>query len=130
MKQIIKIKRFWGIFILPRVFVYLLIGIAVIFLTFFTDNNAAEIAISAIGSIFIGIAVNNFTAVETSQNDIKKFASKAEYSKEMKGIINDKIGKLYNNVGKINNYQLKEELEELHKLINFSSNVFAEHSDN
>jgi hypothetical protein len=130
MKQIIKLKRFWGIFILPRVIIYLLIGIAIIFLTFFTSNNAAEIAISAIGSIFIGIAVNNFTAVETTQNDIKEFASKIEFSKEMKNLINDKLGKIYNNIGSVSNYQLKEELEELHRLINLSSNVLTAQNDN
>jgi len=39
------------------------------FLTFLTDNNAMEIAISGIASIFIGIGVNNFTSAEIHEKD-------------------------------------------------------------
>ena len=56
----------------PKVYIYILMGVAIIFLTFFTSNNALEIAISGVASVFIGIGVNNFTAVETHQQDYQK----------------------------------------------------------
>jgi hypothetical protein len=42
----------------------LLSGIARIFLAFLTSNNAVEIAISRIASVFVGIGVNNYSMIE------------------------------------------------------------------
>lgn len=49
----------------------MVVGIMVISFTFFTDSNAMEIAISAMASVFIGIGVNNFSALETHYKDVK-----------------------------------------------------------
>ena len=47
-----------------RVFIFIIIGTAIIFLTFVTNDNALEIAISGMASMFIGIGVNNFSSIE------------------------------------------------------------------
>ena len=46
------------------------------FFTFLTHDNATELGISCIASIFIGIGVNNFTAIETEQKDNQKIHRK------------------------------------------------------
>lgn len=50
-----SIQHFQKIFFHPRVIVFILAGSLIIFLTFFTHNNALEIAISGIASVFIGM---------------------------------------------------------------------------
>ena len=65
-----KLKAFVNSLLLPRTGIYILLGILIMFFTFFTDNNALEIAISGIASIFIGIGVNNFTQIETHEKDL------------------------------------------------------------
>ncbi len=62
----------WQIFSQPRVYIYILTGTIIILLTFFTQNNALEIAISGVASVFIGIGVNNFSAIETHERDQRK----------------------------------------------------------
>lgn len=57
----------------PRVYFFIIAGTCIIFLTFFTNNNAFEIAISAIASVFIGIGINNFTSLETYLKNSEKF---------------------------------------------------------
>ena len=69
-------SRFWRAFSHPRVFVFMLAGIVIIFLTFFTSSNALEIAISSIASVFIGIGVNNFSSFETHLKDDQKLKQK------------------------------------------------------
>ncbi|MBX9783494.1 MAG: hypothetical protein K2X48_09395 [Chitinophagaceae bacterium] len=64
--------HFLKLFFSARVFIFIVLGAAVIFLTFFTHNNALEIRISGIASVFIGIGVNNFTAHETRQRDMEQ----------------------------------------------------------
>jgi hypothetical protein len=65
-------KKNWQIFSQPRVYLYILTGTIIILFTFFTQNNALEIAISGVASVFIGIGVNNFSAIETHQKDEEK----------------------------------------------------------
>ncbi|HLO82180.1 MAG TPA: OST5 family protein [Chitinophagaceae bacterium] len=65
-------KKNWQIFSQPRVYLYILTGALIILFTFFTQNNALEIAISGVASVFIGIGVNNFSAIETRQKDEEK----------------------------------------------------------
>ncbi|WP_199119376.1 hypothetical protein [Pedobacter sp. ASV28] len=57
-----KYKEFWVTFKKPGVLLFILGGIAIIFMTFLTENNALEIVISGLASIFIGIGVNNFSS--------------------------------------------------------------------
>lgn len=63
------LKRFIQKLLLPKNGIYILLGIVIMFFTFFTTNNAMEIAISGVASIFIGIGVNNFTQAETHEKD-------------------------------------------------------------
>lgn len=65
-----QVPTLWAIFRHPRVWTYIFAGICIIFLTFFTNSNAIEIAISAIASIFIGIGVNHFAAMEMHREDM------------------------------------------------------------
>lgn len=58
------LRYVWHTFRRPKVFIFIMIGVGVIFLTFLTDNNALEIAIAGIASVFIGIGVNNYTSQE------------------------------------------------------------------
>jgi len=62
-------KNFLKILLTPKVIVLILIGTAVMFLTFLTQDNALELGISGIASVFIGIGVNNFTAIETEKKE-------------------------------------------------------------
>lgn len=61
--------HFWRTLRRPSVFIFIVIGAIIIFLTFLTTNNALEIAISGLASVFIGIGVNNFTTQETHYSD-------------------------------------------------------------
>jgi hypothetical protein len=64
----------------PRAYMLILIGIGIIFLTFLTTNNALEIVISGIASVFIGRGVNNLSVLETHQKDQQKIKSKVGHS--------------------------------------------------
>jgi len=64
-----KPNQFIHSLLVPKTGLYILLGTVIMFLTFLTDNNAMEIAISGIASIFIGIGVNNFTSAETHEKD-------------------------------------------------------------
>jgi hypothetical protein len=65
-------RQLWKALSHPNVFIFIVIGTGVIFLTFLTDNNAVEIAISGFASVFVGIGVNNLSSFETSAKDAKK----------------------------------------------------------
>ncbi|MBO9203710.1 MULTISPECIES: OST5 family protein [Niastella] len=92
------IPHIWRSFRQPRVFLFILIGGLVIFLTFLTHNNAIEIIISAVASIFIGIGVNNFSAIETHLKDEKKLQAKLKYTVGIMQVINAKMNRLKNQV--------------------------------
>jgi hypothetical protein len=77
------LHQFWIAFSHPKVFVFILLGAAVIFLTFFTDNNALEIAISGFALVFIGIGVNNFSSFETSMKDRERLKAYVDYSRQL-----------------------------------------------
>ena len=62
-------KTFIQKLVLPKTGIYILLGVGIMFFTFFTTDNAMEIAISGVASIFIGIGVNNFTQAETHEKD-------------------------------------------------------------
>jgi hypothetical protein len=99
----------------PKVFVFILLGAVVIFLTFFTDNNALEIAISGFASVFIGIGVNNFSSFETSLKDRKRLKAYIDHSRQMLQMTKSKINRLQSEFcdGKNDN----EGLVEIEKLI-------------
>lgn len=107
--------QFWIAFSHPKVFVFILLGAAVIFLTFFTDNNALEIAISGFASVFIGIGVNNFSSVETSLKDRERLKSYVNHSKQLLQMTRARISKLPSEVSVGEN--VKEKLDEIENLV-------------
>lgn len=74
------IRLFLRYFFHPGVFIFILINTAVIFLTFLAANNALEIALSSIASVFIGIGVNNLSFLDTHMKDEQKMKYKTEHS--------------------------------------------------
>jgi hypothetical protein len=84
-------RKFWQNFSKPYVFVFILIGTGVIFLTFLTNDNALEIAISGFASVFIGIGVNNYTSSQTHYKDERIIKRKAEHALQLLKITEDKI---------------------------------------
>lgn len=80
----------------PRVFVFIFIGISVMLLTFFTQNNALELGIAGIASVFIGIGVNNFTVIETELKDERRLQRKMQNTIKTLMQIQEKICKIKN----------------------------------
>ena len=107
--------QFWIAFSHPKVFVFILLGATVIFLTFFTDNNALEIAISGFASVFIGIGVNNFSSFETSLKDRERLKSYVNHSKQLLQMTRARISKLLSEVSVGEN--VKEKLDEIENLV-------------
>ena len=113
-------RLFLRYFFHPRVFIFILIGTAIIFLTFLTANNAVEIAISGIASVFIGIGVNNLSSLETHLKDKQKMKYKIEHSLKMLEIVESQIARIHNEV-KTGNYQnIKAEFAALEQFMNLS----------
>ena len=122
------LSKFWQAFIHTRVIIFILTGTAVIFLTFLTNNNALEIAISGIASVFIGIGVNNFSSFETHFKDEQKIKSKMDHTKKLMCIIQSRINQLNNDVNDGTCAKTKKELTELEQLINISIQLINESS--
>ena len=87
-------RHFKKVFFQPQVFVFILTGVGCIFLTFLTNDNALELGIAGIASIFIGIGVNNFTAIETEQKGGRKLDRKTQQAIETLHHIQVKIKKI------------------------------------
>ena len=87
-------RHFKKLFFKPRVFAFILTGVGFMFLTFFTHDNALELSISGVASIFIGIGVNNFTAEETEQKDEQKLRRKTQQAIKTLVHIQEKIKKI------------------------------------
>ena len=122
-----KIKRtfisFWQIFFHLQVIGFILIGAAIIFLTFFTSNNALEIAISAIASVFIGIGVNNFSTLETHEQDKRKLKTGMLHANKILEFVKSRIGKLHHNANECTIAELKKNLEELEEFLSFATDL-------
>lgn len=109
--------QLWVAFSHPKVFIFIVLGTGVIFLTFLTNNNALEIAISGFASVFIGIGVNNFSSFETSLKDAMRLRSYLDHSKEMLEIISSKVNSLQHEVSDQNDLKVNAGLAEIEKLI-------------
>jgi hypothetical protein len=94
MSYINKSRHFRKTFLNPRVAGFILTGVGIMFLTFFTNDNPLELGIAGIASIFIGIGVNNFTVIETEQKDERKSSRKTQRAIEMMQHIQVKIKKI------------------------------------
>ncbi|HET6996484.1 MAG TPA: hypothetical protein VFI06_15925 [Chitinophagaceae bacterium] len=80
MTYIKRFRHFRRAFFKPRVVVFILVGVGIMFLTFLTKDNPLELAIAGIASIFIGIGVNNFTLIETEQKDERRLTFKIQHA--------------------------------------------------
>lgn len=118
--------KFWQAFTHPRVIIFILAGTAVIFLTFLTNNNALEIAISGIASVFIGIGVNNLSTIETHLKDEVKMKSKITHSLKVMEITRSRIKGIHHQLNKDNAIKMKEELGELEQIISLSIGLIRE----
>ena len=78
MNYINGLGQFKKLFFRPRVFAFIFTGVGFMFLTFLTHDNALELSISGVASVFIGIGVNDFTAIETEQKDEQKLRRKTQ----------------------------------------------------
>lgn len=119
-----KIKKhfisFWQRLFHIRVAIFIFIGAGIIFLTFFTSNNAVEIAISGVASVFIGIAVNNFSMLETHEKDAREFKAKMLHFFNALRLIEARISKLEAEAGGMPVEKLKQELSVLAQLVSFT----------
>ncbi len=120
------IRHLWKTFLQPRVLLFILTGTVVIFLTFLTDNNALEIVISGIASVFIGIGVNNFSAFETHMKDKQKLKSKIGHSLKVMEIAKSRIKGIHHQLNKENCFKMKNELAELEQIISLSIGLIKE----
>src|SRR4026208_957568 len=116
-----KIKKhlisFWRTLLHARVAIFIFIGAGIIFLTFFTSNNALEIAISGVASVFIGIGVNNFSMLEAHGKDRRKLKAKMFHFIKTLEFIQARISKLEPEAGTKPTEKLKQELSALQQLI-------------
>ena len=119
-------NKFWQAFSHPGVFIFMLAGTAIIFLTFLTSSNALEIAISSIASVFIGIGVNNFSSFEIHLKDEQKLRRKIDHSIKIMEMTKLNIGKLGNEVNNEAGFRIKEELTNLEQFINISIQLIRE----
>ena len=126
MKKKIAGHLFWKTFNHPNVIIFILIGSAVIFLTFLTDDNALEIVISALASVFIGIGVNNFTTLETRLIDKKNVNTKISHSIKVMKITRARIVQMQHSLSKENFDNVKSELEELEHIVSLGMELLRE----
>ena len=114
MSYIKGFSQFRKVFFQSRVFVFILTGVGCMFFTFLTHDNSMELGISGIASIFIGIGVNNFTAIE------KFFARIAGATETSKGIL---ITRDFNTIPE-ENYKEKFTAEKIKSFIEKSEEEF------
>ena len=86
------------------------------FLTFLTNNNPLELGIAGIASIFIGIGVNNFTAIETGQKDELRLQRKTRQAIKTLVHVQEKIKKIQT-LAEVNSGLIMAELVELNDYI-------------
>ncbi|MEO8405092.1 MAG: hypothetical protein ABI480_10865 [Chitinophagaceae bacterium] len=119
-------ETFWQAFIHPRVFIFILTGTAIIFLTFLTDNDAMEIAISGIASVFIGIGVNNYSSFETNLSNEKKLASRIGHSLKILELAKSQIARIHHELKNGNKQYVKTGIAELEDFMTLSIELIKE----
>ena len=111
-----KSRHFRETFLNPRVVTFILTGVGIMFLTFFTNDNPLELGIAGIASIFIGIGVNNFTAIETEQKGERRLNRKTQQTIEALHNTQVKIKKI-KGMSATSPQLINAEMEELHDYI-------------
>lgn len=126
MEKVSEAKQFWKAFLQPRVILFILFGAGIIFLTFLTNNNALEIVISGIASVFIGIGVNNFSSIETHMRDEKKLKAKITHAMKVLEITKSRIKVIRHELNNGYSMKMKEDLAELENIIVLSMGLIKD----
>ena len=113
-------------FFRPNVYVFILGGAGIILLTFFTENNALEIAISGIASIFIGIGVNNLTLMETHLADDEKLKLKIGHAIKVLELFKSRVVKISDSYKPESDALIKNELKDLIQFLELSITLISE----
>jgi len=119
-------RSFWKTFFHVQVTGFILVGGGIIFLTFLTSNNALEIAISAVASVFIGIGVNNFSTLETHERDRRKMNAGMLHTLHTLEFVKNRVGKLQLYANERTMTELKNDLEELQEFLTFAIHLMNE----
>ncbi|MFT3680928.1 MAG: hypothetical protein QM791_11685 [Ferruginibacter sp.] len=120
------VKQFRKIFFSTRVFAFILLGTVIIFLTFLTNDNAMEIAISGVASVFIGIGVNNFSSVEASLREQQKQKSKRQHLLSILELVELKAKRIQSAALTTDSTAIKADAAELEKLAALTINLLKE----
>jgi hypothetical protein len=123
-----NIQKFTRSFLHPRVFIFVIMGTAIIFLTFLTENNALEIAISGIASVFIGIGVNNYSLVESRDKEEQKLKGKINNAIKLLELLHNRVCQNMVHLHNGDHHLAGSELKELEKLIKVSIELLQEDS--
>lgn len=121
-----QLLRFWKTFKNPGVILFVVLGTGIIFLTFLTDDNALEIVISGVASIFIGIGINNFSSLETRNKDAGIINRKVKHSLQVLDMMDLKFTVIQQNISNEDTEQLKNNLLELTNLIKLLRELLIE----
>ena len=121
-------RHSWQTLTQPSVFIFLLLGVIIIFFTFFTTNNAMEIAISAIASIFIGIGVNNFSSFETTIKDEKELKFKTGHIIRIMELTKKRINRVQQEAAAQAHERIHAELIDLEELLHLHIQLLKHNS--
>jgi hypothetical protein len=110
----------------PRVFIFMLSGIVIIFLTFLTTSNAVEIAISGIASVFIGIGVNNYSMIESHRKEDRQVKMKIGQSVHILQVVNSMISDLKVEAEPPNAENIKSEMIKIDRFIRLGIQLIEE----
>ncbi|MBO9631499.1 MAG: hypothetical protein J7578_00170 [Chitinophagaceae bacterium] len=119
-------SKFWQSFSRPQVFIFILIGSGVIFLTFLTRNNAIEITISGFASVFIGIGVNNFTSYQTHHRDELAMKRKIAHALQILDLVEDKIDIIHDEADNGKKEEARKDFKDLTRYIFLLKQVLKE----
>jgi hypothetical protein len=110
----------------PRVLIFMFSGIAIIFFTFLTSNNALEIAISGIASVFIGIGVNNYSTIENHLKEERIIKKRMGQSAHILRVTHTMINDLNTNTRASEKENLKVEIEKIDRFIKLGIQLIEE----
>lgn len=110
----------------PRVFIFMLSGITIIFLTFLTSNNSLEIAISGFASVFIGIGVNNYSMIESHLKEERRTKMKAGQTAHILRVTHSMIEDLYADLHLLQGETIKTEFEKIQRFIRLGIQLVEE----
>lgn len=110
-------RHFWYTLRKPGVSIFIVIGALIIFLTFLTNNNALEIAISGLASVFIGIGVNNFTTQETQYTDKLLLQKNHARSLKLLELLQLRMQAAHRHLSSNHTEYLKDDLDEMDRLL-------------